>query len=72
MTQLVETLGNLSKEEFDSLDTTAWSRQSSDGAQDVWSSVCKALKMKSNDKNKKWLSNIGKSNIWSVADAVRQ
>jgi len=34
--------------------------------------MCSNLKMKDNEKNKKWLAHVWRSNMWFVADEVRK
>lgn len=69
---LVEAFGKLTRTEIAALDTTAWSRKLPDNTRNVWSITCANLKLKDNDKNKKWLAHVWQSNIWLVADEVRK
>jgi hypothetical protein len=70
--KLIEAFGKLTRSEFDALDTTAWSKKLPDNTKNVWSITCTNLKLKDNEKNKKWLAHVWQNNIWLVTDEVRK
>lgn len=69
---LIEAITSLTKSEIAALDVTTWSSISSSTSPNVWSVLCVKLGLASNDNNKKWLSHVWQTNMWSVADAVRK
>lgn len=70
--QLITAFSSLTKTEYDALDNTTWSNKSSADIPNVWSTMCSHLKLKNDDRNKKWLSHIWQTNAWTVADEVRK
>jgi hypothetical protein len=70
--KLIEEFSKLTKSQIDALDTTTWSKKSSSDTPTVWSIMCRNLKLKDNDKNKKWLARIWQNNMWLVVDEVRK
>jgi hypothetical protein len=69
---LIEAFGKLTRLQIDALDKTPWSRKSLDNDPNVWSIMCSNLKMKDDEKNKKWLAHVWKNNMWSIAYEVRR
>lgn len=70
--KLVEAFSKLTKSQIDALDTTTWCKKLPDNNRTVWSIMCMNLKLKDNDKNKKWLAHVWQANMWLVADEVRK
>lgn len=72
MQRLVQAFSTLTTVQIDALDTTTWSKKLPGNAPSPWSIVCKNLKLKDNEKNKKWLAHIWQTNMWLVAEKVRR
>ena len=69
---LVVAFSQLRMDQIESLSTTTWSARSSKGAPSVWGLLCTKLRQKDNEKNRKWLANIWRANMWSIVDEVRR
>lgn len=69
---LVTAFSQLTPDQIESLSTVTWSTRSSKSAPSVWGLVCAKLKQKDNEKNRKWLAQLWKANIWSIVDDVRR
>lgn len=69
---MIETFSKLEKSELDALDITTWSKRLPNNAPNIWGIMCSHLKLKDNDKNKKWLAYIWQNNVWFVTEEVRK
>jgi hypothetical protein len=70
--KLIDAFSQLTKSQLHSLDNTTWSTRSSNTAPTVWGIMCASLKLKDNEKNRKWLARVWQTNMWLVADEVRK
>ncbi|CAF4529444.1 unnamed protein product [Rotaria socialis] len=70
--KLVGAFSKLTRSQIGALDTTTWSKKSRTSAPNVWSIMCSHLKLKDDEKNKKWLTHIWQTNMWHVTDEVRK